>query len=192
MLGEQLRDVRERSGRNERRRRGRVLREEVTACSSTGRAVGSGSAGPVEPALAVNVIGDASAHERADDRRPRATGTSPRPASSSTLSAFTVVFSSVWLPWTVVMPSSSTSGLASASRMRDRVVVAGVAVEDDRRRHARSIVSTVAGVRDKLRDFALSFPGAVPEDHPWGEDVAKVEREDLRLPRAVHVQAHAP
>ena len=32
---------------------------------------------------------------------------------------------------------------------------------------------TVAAARDKLRDFALSFPGAV-EDHPWGEDVAKV------------------
>jgi predicted DNA-binding protein (MmcQ/YjbR family) len=31
----------------------------------------------------------------------------------------------------------------------------------------------MAGARDKLRDFALSFPGA-GEDHPWGEDVAKV------------------
>jgi predicted DNA-binding protein (MmcQ/YjbR family) len=31
----------------------------------------------------------------------------------------------------------------------------------------------MAGARDKLRDFALSFPGAI-EDHPWGEDVAKV------------------
>jgi predicted DNA-binding protein (MmcQ/YjbR family) len=33
----------------------------------------------------------------------------------------------------------------------------------------------VAGVRDKVRDFALSLPEAV-EDHPWGEDVAKVRR----------------
>ncbi len=31
----------------------------------------------------------------------------------------------------------------------------------------------MAAAREKLRDFALSFPGAV-EDHPWGEDVAKV------------------
>jgi hypothetical protein len=31
------------------------------------------------------------------------------------LSAFVVVFSTVWLPATVVTPSSSTSGLASAS-----------------------------------------------------------------------------
>ena len=35
-----------------------------------------------------------------------------------------------------------------------------------------SIVGCVAGVREKLREFALSLPGAV-EDHPWGEDVAK-------------------
>jgi predicted DNA-binding protein (MmcQ/YjbR family) len=33
--------------------------------------------------------------------------------------------------------------------------------------------STVAGVRDKLLTFALAFPGAYL-DHPWGEDVAKV------------------
>jgi predicted DNA-binding protein (MmcQ/YjbR family) len=31
----------------------------------------------------------------------------------------------------------------------------------------------VAGVRDKVRDFALSLPEAA-EDHPWGEDVVKV------------------
>jgi len=31
----------------------------------------------------------------------------------------------------------------------------------------------VAGVRDKVREFALSLP-EVTEEHPWGEDVAKV------------------
>jgi predicted DNA-binding protein (MmcQ/YjbR family) len=31
----------------------------------------------------------------------------------------------------------------------------------------------VAGVRDKVCEFALSLPEAA-EDHPWGEDVAKV------------------
>jgi predicted DNA-binding protein (MmcQ/YjbR family) len=31
----------------------------------------------------------------------------------------------------------------------------------------------VAGVRDKVLEFALSLPEAA-EDHPWGEDVAKV------------------
>jgi predicted DNA-binding protein (MmcQ/YjbR family) len=31
----------------------------------------------------------------------------------------------------------------------------------------------VAGVRDKVREFALSLPEA-SEDHPWGEDVVKV------------------
>jgi hypothetical protein len=47
---------------------------------------------------------------------PAATGISVRPVNSSSLSAFVVVFSSVWLPATVVMPRTSTSGLASASR----------------------------------------------------------------------------
>lgn len=31
----------------------------------------------------------------------------------------------------------------------------------------------MAGVREKVREFALSLPEAV-EEHPWGEDVAKV------------------
>ena len=31
----------------------------------------------------------------------------------------------------------------------------------------------MAGTREKVRAFALSLPEAV-EDHPWGEDVAKV------------------
>ena len=31
----------------------------------------------------------------------------------------------------------------------------------------------MAGVRDKVREFALSLPEAV-EDQPWGEDVVKV------------------
>jgi len=31
----------------------------------------------------------------------------------------------------------------------------------------------VAGVRDRVREFALSLPEAA-EKHPWGEDVAKV------------------
>ena len=31
----------------------------------------------------------------------------------------------------------------------------------------------MAGVRDKVREFALALPEA-SEDHPWGEDVVKV------------------
>jgi predicted DNA-binding protein (MmcQ/YjbR family) len=31
----------------------------------------------------------------------------------------------------------------------------------------------MASLREKVREFALSLPDAV-EDHPWGEDVAKV------------------
>ena len=31
----------------------------------------------------------------------------------------------------------------------------------------------MAGIRDKVREFALSLP-ETSEEHPWGEDVAKV------------------
>ena len=59
----------------------------------------------------------ATASSRASGRSaPAATGRSARPARSRTRSAFAVVFASVWFPCTVVTPSSSTSGLASASR----------------------------------------------------------------------------
>ena len=74
----------------------------------------------------------APAHRRARRRRarrrrdrgarpaaapPAATGTSSRPARASTASALRVVVSSGRLPATVVSASSSTSGLASASRI---------------------------------------------------------------------------
>jgi predicted DNA-binding protein (MmcQ/YjbR family) len=43
------------------------------------------------------------------------------------------------------------------------------------KRHAVSIVwRGVARTREKLLAFALGMPGA-HEDHPWGEDVAKVQ-----------------
>lgn len=35
--------------------------------------------------------------------------------------------------------------------------------------------AVVSRIRDELRAFALSLPGAV-EEHPWGDDVAKVNR----------------
>src|SRR5215207_3985122 len=47
---------------------------------------------------------------------PAATETSVRPENSRMRIAFAVVFSSVWLPATVVTPRSSISGLASARR----------------------------------------------------------------------------
>ena len=95
------------------------------------------AAGPVEPALAVDVRRDSSS--RTSGRpAPAATGTSARPASSSTRSAFAVVFSSVWLPATVVTPTQLELGRGEREQQRDRVVVAGVAVEEDRRRAHRA------------------------------------------------------
>jgi len=35
------------------------------------------------------------------------------------------------------------------------------------------VAAVVAGVRDKVRTFALTLPEAA-EEHPWGEDVVKV------------------
>ena len=72
------------------------------------------------------------AHER--PAAPAATGNSVRPASSSTRIALAVVFSSVWLPATVVTPTQldlrrSRARAAARSRRRARV-----AVEQDRRR----------------------------------------------------------
>ena len=53
----------------------------------------------------------------------------------ATAQALRVVFSSVWLPATVVIPASSILGLPTANKITDRVVVAGVAIEDYPSRH---------------------------------------------------------
>jgi predicted DNA-binding protein (MmcQ/YjbR family) len=47
-----------------------------------------------------------------------------------------------------------------------------MAVQDERGRRP-SIFPRVSDVREAIREFALSLPEAY-EDHPWGEDVAKV------------------
>ena len=85
------------------------------AGSSTGSVEGSWSSGPSSPdspwtysAITSSRVSGAAA--------PTATGTSGRPASSSTISAFLVVFSSVVFPATVVTPRMSSSGLATASK----------------------------------------------------------------------------
>src|ERR687891_419149 len=86
-----------------------------TALAEVGVVVAAGRAGPSRPLAPWT--GAATASSRASGRSaPIATGTSALPTSSSTRSAFAVVFSSVWFPYVVVTPSSSTSGLASASK----------------------------------------------------------------------------
>ena len=85
-----------------------------TACCGEGSACGGGRSGPsrpVSPCTSAATRGSRTSGRPA----PAATGMSPRPASSSTRIAFAVVFSSVWLPATVVTPRSSSSSLPSAS-----------------------------------------------------------------------------
>ena len=142
----------------------------------------------VEPALAVDVVGDDElALERSIGtgcdrhvRRPTSSSTGARSSSSSRASG---------CRGRVVMPSSSTSGLASASRIAIASSWPGSQSRIDRRRHVRSIVDVVAGVREKLsrlRALASQGPSRIS---PGVKTCREGEREDLRLPRAGHVQA---
>ena len=113
----------------------------------TGPRCGARQLGPVEPGLAVDVGGDEAARGRAGGRRPPRPATSAAPASSSTRIAFAVVFSSVWLPGDRGDAEQLELGARKREQERDRVVVARVAVDEDRgRRHAASIASTSAAV----------------------------------------------
>ena len=85
-----------------------------TACRESGFVVGAGNAGPSIPLLPCTYSA-MNGSRTMGTAAPAATGISVRPVNSSSFSALTVVFSSVWLPWTVVTPTSSTSGLPSAS-----------------------------------------------------------------------------
>src|SRR5689334_6387929 len=84
------------------------------ACVGSGSRAGGGRSGPSRPVSPCTSA--ATWRARISGRAaPAATVTSGRPTWSRTRIAFAVVFSSVWLPCVVVTPSSSTSGLASAS-----------------------------------------------------------------------------
>ena len=85
-----------------------------TAWAATGAVTASGRSGPSSPD-APWTSSAAWASRTSGRSAPAATGMSERPASSSTRSAFAVVLASDVLPCTVLTPSSSTSGLASAS-----------------------------------------------------------------------------
>ncbi len=81
-----------------------------------GAALGSGSTGPSRP-LSPCTCAAVRSVRVSGASAPAHTGMSVRPAISSVTSALRVVLSSVWLPATVVMPTSSTSGDASARRI---------------------------------------------------------------------------
>ena len=114
VAGEHQPDVRQRADRHEGLAVG-VAAQEVHRVLLERRALRRRQIGPVEAGLTVDVLGDV---RLSDDGRsaPAATVMSVRPENSRIRIAFAVVFSSVWLPATVVTPISSISGLASARR----------------------------------------------------------------------------
>jgi predicted DNA-binding protein (MmcQ/YjbR family) len=61
-------------------------------------------------------------------------------------------------------------GGKAGGQERDRAVVPRVAVENDRRARPGVSCGAVAGAREKLLDFALTFPETA-QDSPWEEDV---------------------
>jgi hypothetical protein len=85
-----------------------------TACRGSSPTVGSGSSGPSRP-VSPWISGAVITGRTSGRAQPAATGTPWIPATVATASAFRVTLSSVWLPATVVMPTSSTSGLPCAS-----------------------------------------------------------------------------
>src|SRR5919108_542772 len=119
-----------------------------TACSSTGLPCAGGRSGPSRPLPrwpSFGTYGPRSGGRRA----PAATGISVRPANSRIRIAFAVVFSSVWLPATVVMPTSSTSGLASASRIA--IASSWPGSQSIRTGSAKDLVDLLRGREGRLR-----------------------------------------
>ena len=116
----QQRDVRERPDRGEQHRLVAALEDLGQQVDGVHRHDGRARLGHRRAAEPVGAVHDgrvASRRTTSGRAAPAATGTSSRPASASTRRALRVVVSSGRLPATVVSASSSTSGLASASRM---------------------------------------------------------------------------
>ena len=93
----------------------RSARKSATSWSTVG-VVGSGSSAPSRP-VSPWTCGAVCSSRRSGLSAPGQTGMSVRPASSRTFNALRVVLSSVWFPATVLIARSSSSGLASASRI---------------------------------------------------------------------------
>ena len=114
-----------------------------TACRGSGSVVGAGSDGPVHPALAVDVLRD----ERLAPERPRSAGGDGDVGAARELEQLQRVDRRL-LERLVAVDGGDADELDLRAREReqerDRVVVAGVAVEQDL--HARSISSTSAAV----------------------------------------------
>jgi hypothetical protein len=91
-------------------------RANSTAPIGSTATVGSPNAGPSRP-LSPWMPGAGRSWPCSGCARPAAMGTDVIPAAVQIRRAFSVVFGSVWLPATVVMPSRSIAGLAAASKI---------------------------------------------------------------------------
>ena len=103
---------------------------------------------------------------------PAYTGISVRPASSSTRRALAVVLSSVWLPETVVTPTSSISGEASASRS--------------------AIASSWPGSQSRMMGVGVMLRRLPGVRRPWGEKVAHRDGRPRARPRRTRARAPRP
>jgi hypothetical protein len=87
-----------------------------TACRGSAATLGAANVGPSRPVAPW--IDRATRSGRVDGAsEPAAIGMPRIPATEQTRRALSVVFSSVWLPATVVIATSSIAGEAAASRM---------------------------------------------------------------------------
>ena len=153
-------DVRERARRHERDRARGSPRSSAamksTACSPSGARPGGGSAGPSRPLSPWTW--EATVSSRSSGR-VGAGGDGNVGAAGQVEHAEGVLPSSsraVWLPCTVVTPSTLELGAREREQQGDRVVVPRVAVDDDRNAHACSIA--IAGIRTRVERSVAGTP----------------------------------
>ena len=106
------------------------------ACCPSGSRLGGGRSGPsspVSPWTYAATCGSRTSGAAA----PAATGTSSRPTKSRTRIAFAVVFAQRLVAGDRRNAEHLQLGRREREQQRDRVVVPGIAVEQDRRRHQR-------------------------------------------------------
>ena len=182
MLSQQPGDVRERPGRAEHDARPEPFRQERHGVLVDRPCSRLGQRRPVEPTLAVHVIGDA---ELPDEGTLGATRHGHIGAAGELEHLERVQRRLLERLVAVDGRDAEQLDLRAGEREQDgdRVVVARVAVEDDRRRHARSIVQPRGRRSRQAAVVRPRVPRRVPRS-PMGRGGGEGQREDLRLPRA--------